>query len=63
VCTGLYILTDDDLTAEEVSDRLPFAQFKELAAEGLALLTKSSPPRVTAPRRVGRKGQDDFLRR
>lgn len=61
VCTGLY-LTCEELSARELSERFPFAQLREHAVEGLALMTKTEPPRVTAPRRRGRQGNsDEFL--
>jgi hypothetical protein len=61
VCTGLFLLAGH-LTAHELSERFPFAQLEESAVEGLSLLTRSEPPRVTAPRRRGRLGNsDEFL--
>jgi hypothetical protein len=60
-CTGMYLLASE-LTAQELAERFPFAQLKENAVEGLALMTQTKPPRVTAPRRRGRLGNsDEFL--
>lgn len=60
VCTGLYVVADE-LTATELSERFPFTQLEDSAAEAVVIITKTAP-RVTAPRRRGRKGNsDEFL--
>jgi hypothetical protein len=61
VCSGLYVLAED-LSSQELTERFPFAQFKQQAMDGLSMMTKTRPPRVTAPRRRGRLGNsDEFL--
>lgn len=61
VCTGLYLVANE-LTAAELTERFPFVQLEDAAVEGVVMITQSAP-RVTAPRRRGRKGNsDEFLR-
>jgi hypothetical protein len=60
VCTGLYLVAGE-LTATELTERFPFTQLEDTAAEAVVMITKTAP-RVTAPRRRGRKGNsDEFL--
>jgi len=62
-CAGLLVVTEGELTLSEISERFPFAALNEWAVEGLATITKTEPPRVTEPRRLGRRGSsDEFYR-